>query len=206
MTMSTSIDVYVDYVCPYCFLVEGALQEVARDRDVQIRTEPFELRPDPVPTLRPEDDYLPRVWADSVYPMAERIGVVIQLPSISPQPRTAKAFVGLQVAQEQGLGEAYSTEVFKAFFQQDRDIGDEAELASVAATVGIEPDAVTEALGDPERRERQRSAQRHATRTVGITAVPSIFVNGVHVHGVPSADRLTMAVDRFGPTATVEGR
>ncbi|RAE70787.1 thioredoxin, partial [Burkholderia multivorans] len=68
--MTTKIDVFVDYVCPFCFLVEGAIEELKRDRDVDVTIRPFELRPDPVPTLRPEDDYLPRIWRDAVYPMA----------------------------------------------------------------------------------------------------------------------------------------
>lgn len=78
--MATQIDVYLDYVCPFCFLIEDALEEVRRDREVEIRISPFELRPDPVPTLRPEDDYLPQVWKASVYPMAERLGFGITLP------------------------------------------------------------------------------------------------------------------------------
>lgn len=43
----------MDYVCPFCFLVENAIEELKRDRDVKVRIRPFELRPDPVPTLRP---------------------------------------------------------------------------------------------------------------------------------------------------------
>jgi hypothetical protein len=41
---------------------------------------PFELRPVPHPTLRPEGDYLQRAWQQSVYPIARRMGVEIKLP------------------------------------------------------------------------------------------------------------------------------
>ena len=87
--MSTSVDVFIDYVCPFCFLVEPALEELRRDRDVKVNIRPFELRPDPVPTLRPEDDYLPRVWNDLVYPIAERIGIrfACQVCHLSPARR-----------------------------------------------------------------------------------------------------------------------
>jgi len=74
--------------------------ELKRDRDVEVEIRPFELRPDPVPTLKPEDNYLPRIWSGSVYPMARRLGVDINLPTVSPQPRTAKAFMVLQLANE----------------------------------------------------------------------------------------------------------
>jgi hypothetical protein len=35
---------------------------------------PFELRPEPHETLRPEGDYLQRAWQQSVYPIARSMG------------------------------------------------------------------------------------------------------------------------------------
>jgi hypothetical protein len=51
---------------------------------------PFELRPEPHPTLRPEGDYLQRAWAERVYPIARRMGVPINMPKASPQPHTPR--------------------------------------------------------------------------------------------------------------------
>ncbi len=64
--MTIKIDVFSDYLCPYCTLFESALTEATRDLDVDVQWQPFELRPEPTPTLRPEDDYLPNVWKRSV--------------------------------------------------------------------------------------------------------------------------------------------
>ncbi|RAE96898.1 thioredoxin, partial [Burkholderia multivorans] len=148
--MTTKIDVFVDYVCLFCFLVEGAIEELKRDRDVDVTIRPFELRPDPVPTLRPEDDYLPRIWRDAVYPMADRLDVPITLPTISPQPRTEKAFMVLQLAQEQGKAEAYSEAMFKAFFQDDRNIGEDEVILDVAVSVGLDRAEAEQALRSEE--------------------------------------------------------
>lgn len=32
--VSTQIDVYPDYVCPFCFLVEDAIEEVKQDGNI----------------------------------------------------------------------------------------------------------------------------------------------------------------------------
>lgn len=194
--MTTKVDVFVDYVCPFCFLVEDAVEELKRDRGVEVRIRPFELRPNPVPTLRPEDEYLPRVWKTSVYPMAERLGFDITLPSVSPQPRTEKAFMVLQLAQEQGKTEEYSEAMFKAFFQDDRDIDADEVIADVATSVGLDRAEVEDALSSEERRVRQRADQNYAVHTVGLDVVPGIFVEGELVRGVPSATRLKKVVDR----------
>jgi predicted DsbA family dithiol-disulfide isomerase len=194
--MTTSIDVYLDYVCPFCFLVEPALDELKRDRDVDVTIRPFELRPDPVPTLRPEDDYLPRVWEASVYPMSERVGVPVTLPTVSPQPRTEKAFLVLQLAQEHGKAEHYTEAVFTAFFREDRDIGDEDTLIDIATSVGLDTAEVVAALDSSDRRVRHRADLDHAVTTVGVQAVPAIAVDGVLIPGVPGAARLRKAVDQ----------
>ena len=193
--MSTKVDVYIDYVCPFCFLFDEALEELKRERDVEVRIRPFELRPDPVPTLLPEDDYLPRVWGKSVYPMAQRLGIDISLPTVSPQPRTEKAFMVLQLAQERGLAEKYSEAMFKAFFQDDLDIGQDEVIVAVAMSVGLDRAEVEDALASDERRVQQQADQEHAVNTVGITMVPSVLVDGHPVHGVPSVSRLTAFVD-----------
>lgn len=195
--MTTRIDVFMDYVCPFCFLVEPALEELRRERDVEITIRPYELRPDPVPTLRPEDDYLPTIWRRSVYPMADRVGVPVTLPTVSPQPRTDKAFMVLQLAQEHGKGDAYSAAMFRAFFQQDRDIGEDAVITEIAVSVGLDESEVAEALHSESRRRRQRADREHAVNTVGITAVPGIVVNGHLLRGVPSATRLKKVVDEL---------
>ena len=193
--MSTKVEVFVDYVCPYCFLVEGAVAELERDRDVEVEIRPFELRPDPVPTLRPEDDYLPRVWNGSVYPMARRLGVEIALPSGSPQPRTAKAFMALQLAKEHGVAQEYSSAMFRAFFQQDRNIGEDEVIVEIATSVGLDRSEVDRALASEERRSRQLADQLYAVESVGVSAVPSFRVDGRLYSGVLDADRLKQAVD-----------
>lgn len=202
--MTTKIDVFVDYVCPFCFLVEEAIEELKRDRDVEVTIRPFELRPDSVPTLRPEDDYLPRIWKDSVYPMAERLEVPITLPTISPQPRTDKAFMVLQLAQEHGKAEAYSEAMFKAFFQDDRNIGEDDVILAVAVSVGLDRAEVEDALHSEQRRAQQQADQDYAVNAVGVTSVPGIMVEGQLLRGVPSAARLKKTVDTLvaGAAAT----
>ncbi len=200
--MTTRVDVFMDYVCPFCFLVEPALEELRQDRDVEITTRPFELRSDPVPTLRPEDDYLPTIWRQSVYPMSDRVGVPVTLPTVSPQPRTEKAFMVLQLAQEHGKDDAYSDAMFRAFFQQDHDISEDAVIIDVAVSIGLDEDAVSEALHSETRRHRQRADQKHAVDSVGITAVPGVVVGGHLLRGVPSATRFKKVVDELEDAAS----
>ncbi|MCA8865728.1 MULTISPECIES: DsbA family protein [unclassified Halomonas] len=188
--MSQQIIVYTDYVCPFCLLAEEAIAQATEGLDVEIRWRPFELRPAPVPTLKVEDPYLPKIWQDSVYPMAKKLGVPITLPNISPQPRTDKAFEVFAMAEEQGLGHAYSMAALKAFFQQERDIGDPEVLADIGESVGLERQAVLDALAQGSYREQHQMAQRHAVEEALIQSVPTLVIDGEMIQGVPDPDAL----------------
>ena len=192
-----SLTIYADYVCPYCMLAEQVVSDAIGGRDIRIDWRAFELRPAPVPTLRPEDPYLPTVWRDSVYPSAERLGIPIKLPSISPQPRSDKAFEVLAMAQDQGLDHAYSMRVLRAFFQEDRDIGDPDVLIELAADAGLDREETRQALDSGAFTERHRRALRHAREDMAITAVPTIVV-GKHVfRGTPPLKALQSALDQL---------
>jgi hypothetical protein len=79
---TVQIDVWSDYVCPFCYLVEPTLAQIQQDGKGKVRLSwhAFELRPDPVPTLDPNGNYLRDFWERAVYPMAKARGMVLRLP------------------------------------------------------------------------------------------------------------------------------
>ncbi len=51
--MTVKMKVYSDFICPFCFLAKGPLDEVAKEKDVEIEWMPFELRPSPYSKIDP---------------------------------------------------------------------------------------------------------------------------------------------------------
>lgn len=190
---SPDVTVYFDYVCPYCLLAEEIITTTAAEFHAVVSWHPFELRPAPNPTLRTEDDYLPRVWRTSVYPMAEQLGVDIALPRVSPQPYTHLAFEGAQYARTQGLADRYHGAVLRAFFQQDRDIGAPEVLRDIAGDVGLDSGEFAAAL------QQRRYAETHrdelaASYAAGVRAVPTVVIGSQRFEGVPDRAQLRTAL------------
>jgi predicted DsbA family dithiol-disulfide isomerase len=156
---------------------------------------PFELRPEPHPTLRPEGEYLQRAWSQSVYPIARRMGVPIALPAVSPQPHTHLAFEGYQCAREHGKGDAYNHRVLEAFFVEGRDIGDIGVLTKLAGEVGLDEQEFEDALRSRKYREAHRRALRHAYEEVGVTGVPMFVIGGQVLTGLQGRDTLEAVID-----------
>ncbi|PKV63178.1 DsbA family oxidoreductase [Pontibacter ramchanderi] len=180
------IKVYSDYVCPYCFFGEQVLAKALQGIEDQVQVEwlPFELRPYPNPTLKPEGEYLQTTWENSVYPMAKQLGIPIVLPKVSPQPYTHLSFEGYQYAQEQGKGEAYTHRMFTAFFQEEQDIGDIDVLTKLAGEVGLNEKEFRQALASRRYKEAHQKSLRHAYEEVGIQAVPTFIIGDKLVRGL----------------------
>lgn len=169
------ITVFSDYVCPFCYLEEPDLSRVLDEYGEQVEVDwrAYELRPDPVPTLDPDGDYLHRVWNASVYPMANSLGMTLRLPPV--QPRSRKALEAAEFARVKGLYDTMHTALFKAFFEDGRDIGDTEVLLEVGASAGFARQELRAALEEGRFTQKVLDDEALAGR-LGVGSVPTMFV------------------------------
>jgi predicted DsbA family dithiol-disulfide isomerase len=202
--MPLRVQVFSDYVCPYCFLAEGPLNEAvaALGDEVEVEWMPFELRPHPTPTLEPDGGYLQNGWRDSVYPLAEKMGVRIVLPRVSPQPYTRLAFEGALFARDRGEADAYNHRMFTAFFQDELDIGDADVLTACADGLGLDAQAFRTALDSGAHRQDCAEQLRHGREVLGIDSVPTFVIdNRFAIPGmVPKEALLTVFQQQLAET------
>jgi predicted DsbA family dithiol-disulfide isomerase len=154
---------------------------------------PFELRPYPSDTLRPEGEYLQRAWAERVLPLAARMGLQMVLPRVSPQPHTRLAFEGFQYAKEHGKPHEYNHEVFKAFFQEEQDIGGVEVLARIAGNAGLGAADFRHALETRAYKDAHQRALARA-REARIQAVPAIVIGRRGIPGLAPREILEQII------------
>jgi predicted DsbA family dithiol-disulfide isomerase len=169
------LDVWSDYVCPFCYLEMPVIDAVQREFGAVLVVEwhAFELRPEPVPTLPPAGEYLRTTWARSVYPMAKDRGMVLRLPPV--QPRSRKAFEASEFARDHDRFDAMHHAIFKAFFEDGQDIGQVPVLAAIGAGVGLDAGALTAAL-EQDRYTDRVVRDESLARQLGVNAVPALLV------------------------------
>jgi predicted DsbA family dithiol-disulfide isomerase len=170
------IVVWSDYVCPFCYLERPVLDQVKEEfgQQVQIDWRAFELRPEPTPTLDPSGEYLHRVWNQSVYPMAEQRGVTLRLPPVQPYSR--KAHEAAEFAREQGLLDEMNRALFKAFFEDGRDLANPDVLIDIGLSAGLDAVALRDGL-DSGRYTQAVVEDERVAREVGISGVPALIVS-----------------------------
>lgn len=128
-----------------------------------------------------------------MYPLAQKLGVEIRLPEVSPQPYTRLAHEGLEFAREHGRADAYNHEVFTAFFQRSEDIGAVDVLAEIAGRVGLESNDFRLALEG--RRYAAVTEQRlQRAYAAGVTAVPTMTIGRRTLSGLYPEDVLSAII------------
>ncbi|MFD0618334.1 DsbA family protein [Paenibacillus sp. GCM10027629] len=193
--MTVKIKVYSDFICPFCFLGTGPLDEVVKEKDVKVEWMPFELRPSPSPKIDPRTQ--PRVmeaWNSFIYPTAKKLGLDIKLPHL--RSYTHLAFEGYQFAKEHGKGNEFHHRVFIAHFQEEQSIEDIEVLTKLADEVGLSQEAFKEALVSRKYQKMHREAIKHAHVEAQITAVPTFIIGDEVIQGFTSKEKLAKAIDQ----------
>ena len=169
------VTIFSDYVCPFCYLEEPDLARVWEryGERVEVDWRAYELRPDPIPTLDPDGEYLHRVWNASVYPMASSLGMKLRLPPV--QPRSRRALEAAEFAREWGAYDEMHHALFRAFFEEGRDIGETEVLLDVGSSVGLDRASLLEALEEGLYTDKV-VADEDLARALGVDSVPTMFV------------------------------
>ena len=83
----------------------------------------------------------------------------------------------------------------KAFFQQNKDIGDTQILKSILQDINLDPSGLDEFVNSPQS-NAQHDADLQHTQQMGIQAVPSLLVGNQFFSGVPNVQMLREAIQR----------
>ncbi|MBA4122530.1 MAG: DsbA family protein [Acidobacteria bacterium] len=169
---------------------------VNSESNIEIIWRTFELRPDPVPTLPPDGEYLLRVWNSSVYPMAKNMGITMKLPPL--QPRSRLAHEAAHWTRTQGKFEAMNAAIFRAFFERGENVGEIEVLVSLASKLDLEIDSLRRALESREFEKSIITDEREAEK-LGLSGVPAFVANRKFaLSGVQPFENLKMLVERAG--------
>lgn len=171
------LDVWSDYVCPFCYLELPVLEQLhARlGAELDIHWRAFELRPAPARALSPVAEPPRSAWARAVYPMAEQRGLTMRPPPV--QPRSRLALEAAEFAKDAGAFSPFHEALFRAFFQDGRDIGALRVLGDLAEDVGLDRESMTRALEASRYTARVLGDEEEAQR-LGIRGVPAMRLSG----------------------------
>lgn len=171
------------------------LARAGQSEPLDIVWRPYELRPEGSPEPPPEyKEYVERSFRESVKPMSEELGLTMNLPTQQPQTRLTHEAVAFAVDNNVTASDAYITEVFKAYWEEDLDIGDIDVLCTLADRVDVDGAAMRQALENRDFNDYV-TEKIELARAYGISAVPSLIVeNKFLLRGLTSEEHLLKAI------------
>lgn len=170
-----------DYVCPYCLVAKEALKQAMEESGIKanITWIPFELTCEPSERIDTYHDEVRKAKYQILVEPCKKLGIDMKLPpNVVPRPYTRLAFEGWHYACEKGIGEIYNDAMYKAYFIDEKDIGDIVVLKALAKEVGLDENEFVEVLNQGVYTKKQRSDDSYAKNILQVKGVPSIYVNG----------------------------
>ena len=198
--MSVIIQVFSDYVCPYCYLGAVALQRAAAATGAILVHRAYQLQESYLqesgpPKLDPRSERMNAIWGNVIYPMAKGLGVEIHQPSRSPLTRLAHEAAAW--ARQQGRFDQFHRQLFNAFFIEDKDISEISVLKQIARNAGLNPNELEKVLTEHQLAE-DVDEDLMIARTYNMTNVPSVVIAGHVLSGVQEESILIKAIKLAG--------
>lgn len=204
--VSPVVEVFADPICPWCLIGKRrlALALQSAGGGATIRWRAFQLNPSMRPEGMDRGEYLATKFggadrARHVYDVIRREGeadgIAFAFARIRRTPSTVQAHRLVRFAAHVQRDDAVMDGLFNAYFLEGRDIGDRAELASIAAAAGCDGDAAARFLSGNEERDAV-VAEDSAARIMGIGGVPHFIVGGRYqLSGAQSPEVIVRAIE-----------
>ncbi|GAP66671.1 DSBA oxidoreductase [Mizugakiibacter sediminis] len=167
------IDVWSDFVCPFCYIADLRLQQLGRARPLRVIWHAFQLRPPGAPGVTPEkraaiEASRPRLAAE----LRREFGVELRPGPVGTRTHAAHALHRYAVGN--GRGEAMRAALMRAYWLEAQPIDAADVLRALALEAGLDADAPQRALDD----ETSMAAVERDMRLAdgfGIGGVPTLI-------------------------------
>ena len=186
------IDIVSDVVCPWCAIGYAQLAETLKQTNTphEIHWHPFELNPNTPAEGRNYREHIMEKYGTTAEDIEEsrarmtaagaEVGFNFQFTDDFRTYNTFNTHQLLHWADQQGRMHDLKQALFVAHFVDNRNVGDSAVLADIAAHIGLDRNEALAVIEDQRFAEDIRQLVQHSKQQ-GIQSVPSVIFNGRHL-------------------------
>jgi len=183
MSREIQIEIASDVVCPWCYIGKRRLEKALALLDGEVKANivwlPFQLNPGIPDEGMPRAEYRTQKFGSiergrqldaRVASEGSGEGIAFAFDRIARTPNTRAAHQLIELAQSQAKGTGVVDALFRAYFEEAKDIGDAAVLQEIADANGVS--------GWPGHANATSVAQKEeGVRSLGISAVPTFILD-----------------------------
>jgi predicted DsbA family dithiol-disulfide isomerase len=187
-----TIDIVSDVVCPWCYLgkarLELAVAEVQDEVGVDINWRPYRLNPDhPAEGVDHHAHLAQKLGGEDAVASAHEtltalgaeVGIAFDFAAIRIGPNTLDAHRLLHWAALEGrdIQDRVANALFKAYFEDGRNVGDHAVLLDIAEASGLNRKVIANLLKGEADKDTVL-AEIDAAQKMGVSGVPFFILDG----------------------------
>jgi predicted DsbA family dithiol-disulfide isomerase len=192
MSNRVQLQVFTDFVCPWCYLCTPRVAQLQRSHGIDVKWVFFPLHPDtPAEGLLLKDLFAGRNF--DIEAAQAHLKTLLAAEGLQFNSRTHT--YNSRLAQE--LAKAFDSlrdALYKAYFEDSRNIGDVEVLVDVATANGIPEEGARRVLTERTHKAAV-DADWALARQFGITGVPSFIAGGHKLVGAHPYSTLERLID-----------
>lgn len=196
--MKKKVIVYSDYICPFCYIGKTRMDRLQRELDVDVEYRGLEIHPETPPEGQTLEDmginqhYIDMV-RENVFRMAKELDLMLK-----PPPKVSNSKLALllcEYVKENEKFSEYHNEVFKAYWQDGKDIGNLNVLLDIIEKLGLDPKDARDFLENEKASEKMAEFSLEA-RAFGIDGVPTFIIGRIIIEGAQPYEVIKEAVEQ----------
>jgi predicted DsbA family dithiol-disulfide isomerase len=199
--MALSLVMFSDFICPFCYIGFETVRRLKPEFDFQIDWKGFQIHPEwPAAGMaaaeyrRGMDAETRRMLWARIASLGETVGLEMKSPETLANSRLALA--AAEFAKECGKAEIFEERVFRAYFNENLNIGSQGVLGELAADAGLDRDELNLAL-DSNRYEHRLNDNARTAHERGVDGVPTFFVGDYPLIGAQSENVMRQIFQRY---------
>ena len=198
--MPLKVTMFSDFICPFCYIGFETIRKLSPEFDLELEWRGFQIHPEwpaegiPIEQVRTTTDLDARKAAwQRITAMAQAENLPIRAPAVFTNSRAA--LLGCEYARAHGRGEEYEERIYRAYFVEGENIGDEKVLARCAGDAGLDASEFASALWSPRYDLRLKNNTLAANQRQ-VSGVPTFFIGEFSMVGAQNTDTTRMILKR----------
>ncbi|MBT6094606.1 MAG: DsbA family oxidoreductase [Rhodospirillaceae bacterium] len=201
MSEPATLEVFSDYVCPWCYLGDNRVKRLKAEYDVNVQLVHFPLHPETPAEGRTLEELF-RCGPEEVEAKNTRMKGLMASEGLpySTRSHTYNSRLAQEIgkwADTQPGGDAIHDKFFEAYFVDNRNIGDTEIIIDIVKSVGLNEDEARAVL--TERRFKDAiDADWAKSHAYGVTGVPTFVADGQGLVGAQPYEGLEQLMNAIG--------
>jgi predicted DsbA family dithiol-disulfide isomerase len=199
--MAPSLVMFSDFICPFCYIGFETVSRLQPEFGFTLDWRGFQIHPEwPAAGMssaeyrRGIDSETRRMMWARIAALGETVGLEMKSPELLPNSRLA--LEAAEFAKENGRAEIFQERVFRAYFNENVNIGSQGVLCELASEVGLDRHELGLVL-ESNRYQTRLKDNALAARERGVDGVPTFFLGDYPLVGAQSEEAMRQILRRY---------